>query len=66
MASEPRDLMYRREAADYIHMPPATLAQWAYRGIGPGYMKVGRRVLYRKSELDAWLESRRVTTSEAS
>jgi hypothetical protein len=60
MDSDPDELMYRTAAADYLKTPPTTLAQWAYRGIGPEFFKVGRRVLYRKSELDRWLDSQRV------
>jgi hypothetical protein len=33
---------------------------WRARGVGPAYYKVGRRCLYRWSEVSAWLESKRV------
>ena len=35
-----------------------TLADWRCKGIGPAYIKVGRLVRYRQSDLDAWLQSR--------
>lgn len=36
------------------------------RGGGPAYIRVGRLIRYRKSDVDAWLDSRRVSsTSEA-
>ena len=54
------DLMYREEAGTYLRVPPATMSQWAYRGIGPEFFRVGRRVLYRRADLDRWLESQRV------
>lgn len=54
------DLLIREEAAAYLRKPAATLAAWAYRGTGPEFFRVGRRVLYRRSELDRWLERQRV------
>lgn len=57
------DLMYREEAAEYLRIPTATLSAWAYRSIGPEFFRVGRRVLYRRGDLDRWLEAQRVTPS---
>ena len=34
-----------------------TLSQWRHRGEGPSYLRFGNRVLYRGSELNAWLDS---------
>lgn len=34
-----------------------TLSQWRHRGEGPPYVRYGNRVLYRGSELNAWLDS---------
>lgn len=48
-------------AAAYIGSQPATLKTWRCRGEGPPYLKVsGRMVVYLTSDLDAWLESKRV------
>lgn len=54
------------EAAEYLGVQPQTLALWRSTGrYKIPYMKVGRRVYYRESDLDAWLSSRTVTnTSE--
>jgi predicted DNA-binding transcriptional regulator AlpA len=35
-----------------------TLADWRTKGVGPAYVKVGRCVRYRLSDLQTWLESR--------
>jgi len=43
----------------YVHenwgIPPKTLTDWRYRGIGPAWFKVGRAVKYRDSDLAKWL-----------
>ena len=51
------------EASDLIRTPIGTLYQWRTKKIGPPSMKVGRRVLYKRSDLDAWLDS--ITTTAA-
>jgi excisionase family DNA binding protein len=54
------------EAADYLKISKRTLERLRLTGGGPKYAKAGRRVLYRKSWLDQWLEGRCFTsTSEA-
>jgi len=50
----------RAEAAKYLRRPVATLNAWAYRRVGPPFYRVGRAVLYKQSDLDAWLEQQRV------
>ena len=54
------------EAAKYIGSTPGTMENWRYVGGGPRYAKLGRRVTYRRTWLDDWLERRAVTsTAEA-
>jgi hypothetical protein len=58
----------REEAALYLRMSPITLQCWAARGTGPRYCRSGDkrgRVLYRRADLDAWLESRAVGATVA-
>lgn len=56
------DRMPRQEAADYLGLSYNTLKNWAVTGNGDlPYHKVGSRVYYRRSELDAWLEVRKQT-----
>jgi DNA-binding transcriptional MerR regulator len=48
------------EAAEIIRVSPRTLRRWRMPGTGPpvaGY--AGRRALYRRSELLAWLRRKR-------
>jgi hypothetical protein len=53
------------EAAPYIGTTPGTLAQWRYLGKGPKYLRLpgSRTILYRKTDLDAWLDSGEVAPS---
>jgi hypothetical protein len=44
------------EVADYLHTTTASLAQDRYRGTGPKFIKRGRRVLYRWSDVLEWLD----------
>jgi predicted DNA-binding transcriptional regulator AlpA len=64
---EHEPLLAEDEAADYVgRVPPATLRQWRYLGTGPQYVKVGRHVRYRRTDLDKWLADRTVTPEQAS
>ena len=46
----------RAELARELNVTQDTLARWAAAGIGPPLVKVGRRVLYRRSTVREWLE----------
>jgi hypothetical protein len=35
------------------------LAQWRHKGLGPAYYKLGRKVVYRGCDLNAWAEANR-------
>ena len=39
---------------------PSTLAHWRSEGRGPAFIKLGSRVAYRGSELNAWLAAQTV------
>lgn len=47
------------DAAALICLSGRTLEKWRVQGQGPNYIKAGKRVLYRQSDLLAWLDSRR-------
>ncbi|MFP3939500.1 MAG: helix-turn-helix domain-containing protein [Thermoanaerobaculia bacterium] len=50
-------------AAEYLGLSPATLETMRTRGGGPVFVKLGRRVVYRREDLDEWLEERRRTST---
>lgn len=62
-----KDRLNNQEAAQYLGLKAATLNKWRVYGEGPPFIKVGRLVRYRRSDLDAYLSGRRVqSTSELS
>ncbi len=56
----------QQEAAAYLRLSPRTLERHRVEGTGSRFVKLGRRVLYRRSDLDAWAERRTfASTAEA-
>lgn len=39
------------------------LAQWPQRSTGPAYYSLGRKIIYRGTDLNAWAEAHRVDTA---
>ena len=46
------------EAAKYLDLKTCTLEAWRCRGGGPRFVKLGRAVRYRQTDLDAWIDTR--------
>jgi Helix-turn-helix domain len=44
----------RQEVADRLRVPFPTMNNWATKGYGPPYIKVGRHARYRLSDVIAW------------
>lgn len=55
------EIMRPKEAADYVGSTVGSLATYRYLDKGPTYIKAGRKILYRRADLDAWLEAHTVT-----
>ncbi|MBK1656537.1 helix-turn-helix domain-containing protein [Allochromatium vinosum] len=49
------DYYTKDEAAEELGVTPRTLDRWWAERVGPPRTKVGRRALYRKSALVAWV-----------
>jgi excisionase family DNA binding protein len=52
------NLLTITEAAQLLRVPVATLRWWRHKGIGPRSFKMGRHVLYRHIDLEAFIEER--------
>jgi excisionase family DNA binding protein len=46
-----------REAAEYLRSSTSTLAKARLTKRGPAFVRIGRAVRYRKSDIDAWMSS---------
>ena len=45
------------QAANVVGLAPSTMAKLRLAGSGPVYCKLGRRVVYRREDLEAWLKA---------
>jgi len=52
-------LLNDTEAAEFLNLAEQTL-NLTFEGRGPAYFKIGRRVVYRASDLETFLEKHRV------
>jgi hypothetical protein len=58
--------MNSAEAARYLRLAVATLAKMRCLGGSPTFLRLGRKIVYFRADLDAWLNARRATsTSDA-
>jgi predicted DNA-binding transcriptional regulator AlpA len=66
MPSDPRTvsddsqrLLTIEDVAALLHLTPAAIHKYRYRGEGPRGYRVGKRILFAVADVTAWLESRR-------
>ena len=53
------------QLAGLLNISIRTLERWRVEGVGPAYVKAGRRVLYRREDVESWLaEGIRHSTSD--
>lgn len=53
---EAQSFLTTQELADLVRAPVETCRFWRHVGRGPRSVKIGRRVLYKRADVDAWLE----------
>lgn len=51
------DLLTTREAAAYLRQSESTLNHWRIDKKGPKHLRIGRRVLYRRPDLVAFVDA---------
>lgn len=51
------DMLTTVEAAQHLGLATSTLNKWRVYGRGPAFIKLGRAVRYRRSDLDAYTTS---------
>jgi hypothetical protein len=48
--------LLEEEAAALMRQNQRTLRYWRAQGIGPRWAKLGRRIVYRRSDVQAWID----------
>jgi predicted DNA-binding transcriptional regulator AlpA len=60
-------LLPRQETAEYLGLSTSTLERMRVNGTGPVFQKLGpgkrARVAYRRSDIEAWLQKQRFTST---
>jgi hypothetical protein len=56
-------LISQNEAAKILRLSVRTLERYRIVGGGPRYVKLGRRIVYRPGDLDAWVASNTVSST---
>lgn len=51
-----KSLLTAKQAAEYLHVREQTLNNWRQIGRGPRFVRMGRLIRYRLSELDKFVE----------
>jgi predicted DNA-binding transcriptional regulator AlpA len=49
-------LITTAELAAFLSLPPQTLRQWRYTGVGPKAFRIGRHLRYEPAEVRRWLD----------
>lgn len=60
------DFAEEREVARLAGLSPRTLKRWRDMRSGPPFVKLGRKILYRRDAVSAWLLSREQIQPRAS
>ena len=53
-------LLSNGKAAEFLGVSPLTLPRWRWSQTGPAYLKLGRSIKYRQSDLEAFMDKGRV------
>jgi hypothetical protein len=53
--TEEAELLTLAEEAAVLRTPVATLRYWRHLGVGPDGFRLGRRVVYRREDINRWL-----------
>jgi hypothetical protein len=59
MNQDVEELIGEVELAAQLQQQSGTLAAWRVGGRGPAYVKIGRKVFYKPSDISAWIARQR-------
>ena len=57
LVRDDHDIVSADEVARRLDVPKSTLYGWRYKGVGPRSYRVGKHLLYRWTEVLAWLDA---------
>lgn len=63
MADE-KKMLNTKEAAQFLGLAEQTLHNYRFNRRPPNYVKIGRRIVYERAELERYIELHRVILSE--
>lgn len=55
VAAEPEEFWQANQVAQHTGIPEGTIRYWVHVGYGPKSFKLGRRRVWRRSVVEAWL-----------
>ena len=55
-------LLTPAQVGNYLGVPLGTLANWRYQGRSPAFVRFGRHVRYRATDIAAWVDQQRPGT----
>lgn len=56
------ELLSQQALAERLGVPLGTLTDWRYRNKGPAFVRIGKHIRYRTTDVEAWLDAQTVTT----
>ena len=60
------EMLTTRDVSKQYKLTESSLEKWRVAGVGPEYMKLSRKVMYRRTDVERWLsENRRRSTSDS-
>jgi helix-turn-helix protein len=57
MRADESPILDSEELAAELKVPKATLDQWAYRRVGPAFIRIGKHRRYRRVDVERWLDA---------
>jgi len=59
------DYLTVEEVAEMTRLSPSTIRWYRHTGTGPKSFKIGRRIAYRRTDVEAWLDAQYAAGDQA-
>lgn len=53
----PLEFLTAPEVAELLHVSTRLLIRWRVEGVGPKWAKPGKNVIYKRSDVEAWIDA---------